>query len=471
VSKFERSYLCVHGHFSQPPRGNPLNNVIGVEPEADPYPNWNERITAQSYRPNAERGNFDHISFSFAEGLVKWLQANAPDVYQALLKADQQTAAAHAPAGNALATAYNHIILPLARKRDKRTQIYWGISAFEERYGRKPLGFWLPEMAVDIETLRLLVEAGIQYTVLAEKQILDLPPGSGAGPYRVQLSDTESIAVFVRHDRLSAEISFNIHTLGGAGSWCDQVLSPARKHVGPLLLLAMAGETFGHHYAGEEEFLYWLVKYEAARAGYRIITLDQYFAQNPPKRTVRIKELSSWGNYEGLTQWLTGYANQHQDTTWKGALRRALDNAASEVDRVYEELVRLYHADPWMLRNQYAPVILGAVSADDFITENIPQISPEHRQQLEQLFFAQRLTQRMYNSYTFTDDRLEGRQPRYAVACAAAALTLAQKATGQDLNDRFPLDMAVVRSNTSATNGTAILNSVLEEFNLDLLKS
>lgn len=471
MSKFERSYLCVHGHFSQPPRGNPLDSTIGVEPDAAPYSNWNERITATSYRPNAEKGNFNAISFSFAEGLIKWLTPNAPDVYEAVVNADRQAAEAHPPAGNALATAYNHIILPLARKRDKRTQIFWGVSAFEQRYGRKPLGFWLPEMAVDLETLRLLAEAGIQYTVLAAKQIEDIPNGGGAGPYRVQLSGTQSIAVFVRHDALSAQISFNIHNLGGAGRWCDQVLGPARKGGGSLLLLATAGETFGHHYAGEEEFLYWLVKYEAMRAGYQITTLDQYFVTHPPRQTVRIKELSSWGSYDGLTQWLTGYADQRRDTTWKGALRRALDNTASEVDRVYEELVRLYDVDPWKLRNQYAPVILGAISADDFITEHIPVISAAHREQLKQLFFAERLTQRMYNSYTFTDDRLDGPQPRYAVACAAAALTLAQKATGRDLNDRFPMDMAVVRSSGSAVTGTDILNSVIAELHLELFEN
>lgn len=472
MSKFERSCLCVYGHFSQPPRGNPMESPSDsiVEPEAAPFKNWNEQITANSYRPNAEKGNFNTISYSFSEGLIKWLERNAPDVFDAVVNADKQAYEKHPPAGNALATAYNHIILPLARKRDKRTQVFWGVSAFEQRFKRKPMGFWLPEMAVDLEILRLLHEAGIQYTVLAAKQIQDLPPQAGAGPFMVQLSKTETMAVFVRNDDLSAQISFNIHMLGGAGRWVDQVLWPARKDVGPLLLLATSGETFGHHFAGEEEFLYWLMKYEAARAGYQITTLDEYFLQHPPTQTVHIKELTSWGNYEGLTQWLTGYADPHRDTTWKGALRRALDNAASEVDRVYEEMLHLYGADPWELRDQYAPVIIGTVDADDFISEHIPKISNPHRDQLKQLFLAERLTQRMYNSYTFTDNRLDSRQPRYAIACAAAALSLAQQATGQDLNDRFPLDLAVVRSANSPVTGTDILNGVVEEYKLDLLQ-
>src|SRR5262249_47943396 len=158
VSKIERSALCVHGHFSQPPRGNPLDYTIGVEPEAAPYQNWNARIHETSYKPNADIGNFDYISFSFSEGLMKWLEQEAPETYAKIVQGDKQAFAQHAPAGNAMATAYNHIILPLARKRDKRTQIIWGLAAFERHYGRKPLGFWMPEMAVDTETLALLAE-------------------------------------------------------------------------------------------------------------------------------------------------------------------------------------------------------------------------------------------------------------------------------------------------------------------------
>src|SRR6185369_5420804 len=145
--------------------------------DAAPDKNWNARINETSYKPNAEIGNFDHISFSFSEGLMKWLEQEAPDVYAKIVDAEHAAFTKYAPAGNAVATAYNHIILPLARRRDKRTQIIWGIAAFERHYGRKPLGFWLPEVAVDLETLQFLAEAGIQYTILTGKQVQGLPAG------------------------------------------------------------------------------------------------------------------------------------------------------------------------------------------------------------------------------------------------------------------------------------------------------
>jgi len=445
-----------------------MDGTIGDEPEAAPYRNWNERIHETSYRPNAEIGNFQHISFSFSEGLMKWLEQNAPGTYHTITQADKTAVAAHSPAGNALATAYNHIILPLARRRDRRTQILWGIAAFERHFGRKPLGFFLPEMAVDSETLMMLAEAGIGYTLLTSKQLHNLPINGGAGPYKVELSNGKSIAVFARHDGLSAEISFKIHTLGGAGHWAHQALGPARKTAGQLLLLATAGETFGHHYAGEEQFLHWLVTHEAASAGYQVVTLDQYFLAHTPMQSVQIEERSSWGDQRGLTQWATGFANANQDTTWKGALRRALDNAASDVDRAYEDLVAPFEVDPWDLRNKYLPALFAGQTPDEFIAEQIPKMKPAQRESLKTLFQAERLTQRMYNSYTFTDNQIDGRQPRYAIACAATALSLAQQATGRDLNDRLPSDLAVVTSAFSSISGADMLHEAVREFELKL---
>ena len=469
MSKIERSAFCVHGHFSQPPRGNPLTRVIGEEPAAAPYKNWNERITENSYRPNAEIGNFKSISFSVSEGLFQWLEENAPETYRLIMESDQVVVEEGVKIGNALATAYNHVILPLSRKRDKRTQIIWGIAAFERHFDRKPLGFWLPEMAVDTETLSVLADNGIAYTLLTGKQLRGVPPNGGAGPYRIDLPDGKTIAVFARHDELSTDISFKIHTLGGAGRWSHQALGPARRASGPLLLLATSGETFGHHYAGEEQFLHWLVTHEASQAGYQVVKLDEYYVHNKPTRAVQFEERSTWGDRPGLTQWATGYADQKQDTTWKGALRRALDNAASDVDRVFADLITPFNVDPWELRNQYLPALFAGQSPDDFINEKLSGISPDQNEKLKVLFQAERLTQRMYNSYTFTDNQLDDVQPRYAIACAAAALSLAQEATGRDLNDRLPADLAVVTSSSSTVTGADMLRDAASQFNLSLL--
>lgn len=469
MSKIERSAFCVYGHFSQPPRGHPLTGDIGTEPEAAPYDNWNERIADRCYRPNAEVSNFQHISYNFGESLMAWLAINKPEIYKVVIESDApQKTDTNLTVGNALATAYHHSILPLARRRDKRTQILWGIAAFEYRYGRKPLGFWLPEMAVDSETLTVLAEAGIRYTLLAAQQVQNMPRDGGAGPFKIDLPNGSSIGAFVRNDSLSSEISFNVHNLGGAGHWTQFVLGPARKTSGPLLLLATEGETFGHHYAGEDQFLHWLITREAPAVAFEVTTLDRYFVEHEPQHTIQIVEPSSWSDQHGLANWATGRASDHKDTTWKGALRRALDNVASELDRTYEDLARAATLDAWEFRNRYAPVLLGEVSDDEFIAELIPDIKPDLAAQLKTLLAAEDLAQRMYTSSTFTNDNLDSPQPRYAIACAAAALALAQQATGRDLSERLLLDLTVVEASGNPLTGADILRQVMAEFDLNL---
>jgi hypothetical protein len=465
VANIGTEQFAVYGHFSQPPRGHPLTRAVGEEPEAAPYRNWNERIADRCYQPNAAAKNYRHISFSFSENLLWWLESHKPDIYQTIIDSD---APDEHGGGQALATAYHHSILPLARKRDKRTQVLWGIAAFEQRFGRKPLGFWLPEMAVDTETLTLLAESGIQYTVLSRQQIVNLPREAGAGPFTVALSRSRRIGVFVRDDPLSSEISFNIHNLGGAGHWAHNSLSPARKATGDLLLLATEGETFGHHYAGEDQFLHWLMTREASAVGFQVTTLDRCFSENPPTQRVQIHEPSSWSDQRGLTHWTTGETTPASDTIWKGALRRALDNVASELDRTYEDLTRTLDVDAWQLRDRYAPVLLGAISEDDFVAELIPDIDKHNAEQLKTLLQTQEIAQRMYNSYTFTNDALGSRQPRYAIACAAAALALAQQSTGRYMAERLRPDLAVVTSRDSDITGSDILRDVMAEFDLQL---
>lgn len=467
MSTIESSKFTVYGHFSQPPRGHPLTGEIGIEESAAPFSNWNERIAARCYRPNSEADNYRHMSFSFSEYLLRWLESTAPEVYQNIIDSDAPEEIKDGPIiGHALATAYHHTILPLARRRDKRTQIVWGIAAFEHHFGRKPLGFWLPEMAVDTETLSILAEAGIRYTLLAAQQIEDLPREGGAGPYKVELPNNREIGIFVRDDYLSSEISFNIHNLGGAGHWTQFVLGPARKGSGALLLLATEGETFGHHYVGEDQFLHWLVTREAGAVGFSVTTLDRTFVDHPPTRTVRIVEPSSWSDQTGLANWATGHLSPHKDTTWKGALRRALDNVTSEIDRTYEDLTRSVNADPWELRNRYAPVMLGEITDEDFLAELLPDIKPQTKEQIKTLLVAEELSQRMYNSYTFTNDNLDSRQPRYAIATAALALEMAQKATDRDITDRFLPDLMVIAANEMT--GADILRRAIDHYKLEL---
>lgn len=284
--------FCVHGHFYQPPREDPFTGVAPFEEEAEPFANFNEKVNAECYRPNAELGNFDALSFNLGPTLAAWLEGHDPPTYRRIIEADRRNRAAYG-VGNALAQAYNHTILPLATQRDKETQIIWGIADFRHRFGHEPLGMWLPEMAVDQETLEVLASQGIAFTILSPPQArgqLD-----GAGPYRVRLPRGREIAVFFRDEALSNRLAFDPELKSSAKDFAESCLSGGHGPDGKgLCLVATDGETFGHHHWGRERFLHDLLYEEAPRVGYEVTFLTRYLQQHPPTAEVEIVDDTSW---------------------------------------------------------------------------------------------------------------------------------------------------------------------------------
>ena len=330
-------YLCVHTHFYQPPRGNPFDDdVIPPEAGAEPYGNYNAKVTAECYAPNAELGNFKLMSFNVGSNLAAWLHKNAPATYDQIV-ASEAFYTEQNGVSNSLAQPAHHTILPLARRRDKLLQVKWGLMAFEHRFGHAAEGMWLPEMAVDLETLQVLHDAGVQFTMLAQSQLRGAE--DGGGPYWVKLPSGDRMPVFMRDDYHSNQLSFNIQTQGGAGRWARNMLAPLRRTYPPLLVIATDGETFGHHHAGEEHFLHWLLAYEANSVGFEVTTLGRDLRDNPPVRELEINEYTAWSCWHGLNRWSMGCECTPGDTRWKPALRRAFDHLANGVD---EGLHRIY---------------------------------------------------------------------------------------------------------------------------------
>ncbi len=452
-------YFGLHAHFYQPPRSNPATGRIEVEPDAAPYHDWNERVNADCYRPNAANGNFEHISFDVGETLLSWLAENDPETYERIIEADASHMERHA-VGNALAMPYHHVILPLARQRDKRTQLIWGREAFAYRFGREPEGIWLPEMAVDIPTLQEAYALGYRYTVLSMGQVHGEPPGD-AGPYWVELPDGGRMAVFLRDDSLSNDISFNLSHLGGAGHWARYVLSAHRRGAGPLTLVAVDGETFGHHYPGEDEFLRWLVTYEALAVGYRVTTLGVFFAERKPRGIIKIKEQSSWSCFHGVERWLTGCDCTPGDSSWKPALRRALDNLESELDHAYEVAMADYGVDdPWALRDGYISVILGRLTGPEFLERHGLTLTDGDSERVMMLMDAQFHAQQMFTSDALFYGDMDRAEVRRALMSAAYAIRLTREATGRDASDRFRLDLRLARCGDNGPDGAQIYDEV-----------
>jgi alpha-amylase/alpha-mannosidase (GH57 family) len=457
---YNYNYLCIHGHFYQPARGNPITTEIGDEESAAPYRNWNERVTAESYRPNAEVGNFERMSFDVGEALMRWLQDYDPATYTKIIDSNRHHVREHG-VSNALARPYYHLVLPLSRLRDKRTMLHWGRHTFQYRFGAEPTGVWLPELAFDLETLQAVKAAGFTYTILSQSQVDGHLEG---GPYWVDLENGEQLAVFVRNDSLSNDLSFNISGVGGAGHWARSVLGSRGTRGGRLTLIAVGGETFGHHHLGEEQFLKWLLEREASAVGYKVVTLNQYLRDNPPTDTITVRPFSSWSCPHGVARWVTGCGCTAGNSTWKGALRRALDNTSADLAELYQDVVRPFGVNPWALRDGFISVILGEVDGSTYTQEMLGTLTTEQEKRVIGLLEAQSNLLRAYNSFTFFYEDLDRAEAYYALSNAAYAIHLAKEATGSDLARRFRNELTLVQSNKSGLNGRALYDRAYEEY-------
>jgi hypothetical protein len=453
-------YLCVHGHFYQPPRGNPFDdNDSPLEPGAEPYRNFNEKVTAECYVPNADLGNFGLMSFNLGATLARWLHDHAPETFKRIVDAERAYGEQWG-VGNALAQPAHHTILPLCRRRDKLVQVKWGQLSFEHRFGHPAEGMWLPELAVDLETLQVLYDSGVKFTILAQSQLRGAT--DGAGPYWVKLPSGDRMTVYMRDDWHSNQLAFNIQALGGAGRWARNTLAPLRKTYPRFLLMATDGETFGHHHAAEEHFLHWLLAFESNSVGFEVTTLGRDLRDNPPTVELEINEYTAWSCWHGLNRWSNGCECTLGDSRWKPALRRAVDNLAAWVDEVYLDYVRELKVDPWSLRTDYFRVRLGQETESEFLRDaGLADLPAAAASGLLALLLAQFYRQRMYVSSTFYFEDLDRPEPRYGIANALRSILLVRDATGRDYVDAFRQDLKLAISNKTAKTGAQVLDEVL----------
>jgi alpha-amylase/alpha-mannosidase (GH57 family) len=321
--------ICIHAHFYQPPRENPWLEDVELQDSAYPYHDWNERIAAECYAPNtASRildgedrivdilNNYSRISFNFGPTLLSWMERRRPDLYEAIVEADRASQRRFSGHGSALAQVYNHVIMPLANRRDKQTQIRWGIRDFERRFGRSPEGMWLAETAVDLETLDVLADHGIRFTILAPRQAKQVHPLGGGewrdvsggridprAPYLCRLPSGRAISLFFYDGPISRDVAFS-GTLNDGAAFAARLAGAFTDADGPELVhIATDGETYGHHRRhGDMALAYCLHHIESAGLA-RITVYGEYLERNPPAHEVEVFEGSSWSCVHGVERW------------------------------------------------------------------------------------------------------------------------------------------------------------------------
>ena len=368
--------VVVHAHFYQPPRENPWRDEVEEEPTAAPFHDWNERVTHECYRPFATarlrdaagrvQGHvnlFEWASFDAATTLLRWLEPNAPEVYRAILDGDRASVRRLRGHGNAIAMPYHHVILPLASRRDKVTEVRWGLADFRRRFGRGAEGLWLPETAVDEETLVVMAEEGVRFTVLAPHQVE--PPPSGGAPLRFVAGGGRELAIFAYDGTLSPGVAFG--RLVEDGAELARHLAPpildetASRDAFTLTTLAMDGETFGHHRKFAEMALARAVALLLARPAVRIENFAAVLARAPALVDARIVEGSSWSCPHGVERWRADCgcrATPGTSQAWRRPLRAALNWLARELDHRFESEGATFFPDPWRVRDAF-----GAVAA------------------------------------------------------------------------------------------------------------
>jgi hypothetical protein len=485
-------FVCVHGHFYQPPRENPWLEEVQLQPSAHPYHDWNERVTAECYAANAssrildEKGliremvnNYAMMSFNFGPTLLSWLELKAPEVYNAILEADAISRERFSGHGAAIAQAYNHMIMPLANSRDKRSQILWGIADFKHRFGRMPEGMWLPETAVDLESLDLMAKEGIAFTILAPRQVKRVRPvGSVAWtdvredsintsmPYLVRVPSGGSIAVFFYNGPISRAVAFERLLSDGetfalrlGRAFDENSTAPQLSHI------ATDGETYGHHHRFGDMALAYALRYIESNNLAIVTIYGEYLEHHPPEWEAEILECTSWSCAHGVERWRSNCgcrlgAEQGWSQAWRRNLREAMDWLRDELAGVFEREASSLLKDPWRARDDYITVILDRSdkAADAFISRHAAKaLDAEAESRLLSLMEMQRHAMLMYTSCGWFFDDPSGIETIQIVQYAARAIELARHVSGRDLEEDFLSRLEKVRSNKPGTpDGRAI---------------
>ena len=492
-----QKFICIHGHFYQPPRENPWTGEVDEEKSAKPFHDWNERIVTECYEANtrapllnpkgqviARVNNFSKISFDIGPTLLNWLRRKNPFTYNAIVEADRQSCLDHGGHGNAMAQIYNHIIMPLATRRDKITQVIWGIRDFEFHYKRKPEGMWLSEAAVDRETLKILYDNGIRFTILAPHQAKRVRhTGFGTRweyirneainprhPYRVVLDQGQMFHVFFYDAPVSRAIAFQ--GLLYNGDLLDQKLLNAFSRRGErsqLVSTATDGESFGHHHKfGEMAIAYAIKKIEDQKLA-AITNYPEFLEKFGSHWEVDIVENSSWSCCHGVERWRSDcgcriYYEKGWNQRWRAYLRDALDFLKEIIDEIYEHETRAFLKDPWQARNDYISVMLddSEPSKHAFLERNAKRKLLSHEaKKLWDLLEAEKFSLFMYTSCGWFFDDISGIEPVQLLKFACRAMELAQPYYKKEIESRFLKILKHAKSNVPQQgNGADVFSNL-----------
>ena len=507
-----RRFVCIHGHFYQPPRENPWLETVETQDTAAPYHDWNERICAECYATNGAAriqnvknqitrivNNYARISFNFGPTLLSWLKENAPRTHRMILDGERRSRRSYKGHSSAMAQVYNHLIMPLANRRDRVTQIRWGIADYQYHYGAQPEGMWLAETAADTESLELLADHGIKFTLLAPHQCkrirplksstpqAEIPwvdtPGATVDtsrPYLVRFKSGASLAVFFYDGPTSRAIAFE-GLLNSGENLASRLKSgfKAESTQAQLVHVATDGESYGHHHKYGEMALAYAVRLLERDSTVKLTNYGSFLAQFPPEYECEIVDNTSWSCAHGVERWRSncgcssGKPGWNQE--WRTPLREGLDELRDAITPLTEQEGAGLFRDVWAARDAYIPVILDrrTETEDRFLeVHQHHPLSPEERVRALELMEMQRHAQLMYTSCGWFFDDISGIETVQVIAYTARVLQLARHVFGDQakaLEPTFVARLAEAKSNVAGKgDGAQIYNTKIRALELGL---
>ncbi len=500
-------FICIHGHFYQPPRENPWLESVELQDSAWPNHDWNERITMECYAPNTAArildgegriseiiSNYSRISFNFGPTLLSWMRDKMPDIHDAIVASDRISQEKFSGHGSAMAQVYNHMILPLANTRDKMTQVRWGIRDFEFRFGRQPEGLWLAETAADTASLEALAAQGIKFTLLSPFQASrtreigkrnwrDVNGGQidPTRPYLARLPSGKTIVLFFYDGPVSQAVAFE-HLLSRGEHLANRLMSAFddRRQWEQLVHIATDGESYGHHHRHGEMGLAYALQYIESNHLARLTNYGEFLEKHPPTHEVQIHEPSAWSCSHGVGRWMQdcgcnsgGHAGWSQG--WRAPLRQSLDWLRDELAPLYESKTAEYLKDPWAARNDYISVILDRSpdSREAFFSRHSQrELNADEKVTVFKLMELQRHAMLMYTSCGWFFDEISGIESVQVVQYAARAIQLAQEVFGKDLEPGFLSKFEGVKSNIPEQgDGRRIYENLVKPAMIDMPKA
>ena len=485
----ENKYVCIHGHFYQPPRENAWLEEIEQQETATPFHDWNERINYECYATNASarilnssgqitriRNNYSRISYNIGPTLLSYLQKADPDTYANVLAADTKSQDRFGGHGSAMAQVYSHAILPLCNDADRETQVVWGVRDFEHRYGRKPEGMWLAETAADTASLEALAAEGIKFTILAPRQMKSLRKIGATDwsnihndafdtgvPYLCKLPSGNTISLFFYHGGVSQAVAFE-GLLNSGKALAQRVCGILNNSDAPQLAhIATDGESYGHHHRHGEMALADCLNYIEEQTEAQLTNYGQFLELFPPQFEAQIHENSSWSCYHGVERWRSNCGcnsggSQAGHQRWRAPLRKALDWLRDEIAPIFEEEAAKLLRNPRAARNDYISVILDRSEANisRFLYRHAAHpLNDDEQVKLLRLLEMQRQTLLMYTSCGWFFDDVSGIETVQILQYACRAIDYAAQISNRQLEPTFKLLLAEAPSNIASIGDAA----------------